>query len=63
METMGAWETILLGLVALLVILWFRPGIKAAFQHAKQMEQKDWKGFLLPIALVVLFVIFLLAIA
>ncbi len=63
METISTWETILLGLIALLVILWFRPGIKAAFQQAKQVEHKDWRGFLLPIAIVVLFVIFLLAIA
>lgn len=63
METIGMWETILLGLVALLVILWFRPGIKAAFQQAKQVEQRDWRGFLLPIAFVVLFVVLLLIIA
>jgi hypothetical protein len=58
---MSAWETILLGLVALLVIFWFRPGIKAAFQHAERVEEKDWRGFLIPIALVVLFVLLLLA--
>jgi hypothetical protein len=63
MEAMSTWEIILLGLVALLVILWFQPGIRSAFQHAKRVEQKDWRGFLLPIALVILFVIFLLAIA
>jgi hypothetical protein len=58
---MSTWETILLGLVVLFVILWFRPGIKAAFQHAARVEEKDWRGFLLPLAVVVLFVILLLA--
>jgi cbb3-type cytochrome oxidase subunit 3 len=58
---MSTWETILLGMVVLLVILWFRPGIRAAFQHAEQVEEKDWRGFLLPLALVVLFVLLLLA--
>lgn len=60
---MGMWEAILLSSVAILLILWFRPAIRAAFQHAEQVEKKDWKGFLLPIAFVVLFVLFLLAIA
>lgn len=60
---MGTWEAILLGLMVLFVILWFRPGMRMAFQHAEQTEEKDWKGFLLPIAVVVLFVLFLLAIA
>lgn len=63
MEAMSTWEMILVGLVAIFVILWFRPGIRGAFQHAKQVEQKDWKGFLLPIAVVFLFVMLLLAIA
>lgn len=63
MEAMSTWETILLGLVAIFVILWFRPSIKAAFQHAEQVEQKDWRGFLFPIVLVILFVILLLMIA
>ncbi|MGR6034377.1 MAG: hypothetical protein ACU4EQ_05770 [Candidatus Nitrosoglobus sp.] len=63
MEAVSTWEMILLGLIALLVILWFQPGIKVAFQHAAQVEQKDWKGFLLPIVLVALLVIFLIAIA
>ncbi|QBQ54883.1 hypothetical protein [Nitrosococcus wardiae] len=63
MEAASTWEVLLLGLVAILVILWFRPGIRGAFQHAEQVKEKDWKGFLIPIALVALFVIILLAIA
>ncbi|MBQ0724818.1 MAG: hypothetical protein KBT50_07025 [Cycloclasticus sp.] len=55
---MALWEQLALGAVALLVIFWFRPGIKAALQKSEQAE-KDWPGILLPIAAVILFVIFL----
>jgi|TARA_R110002096_G_scaffold379_17_gene2426 hypothetical protein len=55
---MALWEQLALGAVALLVIFWFRPGIKAALQKSEQAE-KDWPGLLLPIAAVILFVVFL----
>ena len=60
MESVQTWEIILLGGIALLVVLWFRPGIKAAFERSRQAETKDWQGALIPLAVVVLFVIFLL---
>jgi len=59
---METWEQILLGILALLLILWFRPGIKAALERSRRAEHKDWKAVLLPIGLVVLFVIFLVSI-
>jgi hypothetical protein len=55
---MALWEQLALGAVALLVIFWFRPGIKAALQKSEQAK-KDWPGLLLPIAAVILFVVFL----
>jgi len=55
---MALWEQLALGVVALLVIFWFRPGIKAALKQSEEAE-KDWAGILLPIAAVILFVIFL----
>ena len=61
MEQMATWETILLGVMALLLIFWFRPGIKAAIERSQQAE-KDWPSALIPIGIVVLFVIFLIAI-
>ncbi len=61
MQSMQTWEMILVGVVVLLVLLWFRPGIKAALAHSQQVEKKDWKGVLIPIALVVIFVIFLIS--
>ncbi len=57
---MATWEKILTGILVLMVLLWFRPGIKAIFEQSQQAQEKDWKGVLIPIGLVVLFVIFLL---
>ncbi len=59
METDSTWETILVGLIALLAIFWFGPGIKAASERGKQVEA-DWGSVLLPLALVALFVLFLI---
>jgi cbb3-type cytochrome oxidase subunit 3 len=59
-ESVQTWEIILLGAIALLVILWFRPGIKAAFERSRHAEKKDWQGALIPLVVVMLFVIFLL---
>ena len=53
------WENILLGLIALGVIFWMGPGIKATLTRS-QAAPKDWLGALVPIAGVVLFVIFLI---
>ena len=53
------WENILLGLIALGVIFWMGPGIKATLERS-QAAPKDWLGVLIPIAGVVLFVIFLI---
>ncbi len=51
---------LLLGVLVLLVLFWFGPGIKATLEKSRQAESRDWVGFLLPIALVVLFVLFLI---
>ena len=59
---MEMWEKIILGVLALLLILWFRPGLKAAFEQSRRAEQKNWKEVLIPILIVVLFVIFLISI-
>ena len=59
METAAWWEILLGGVAALLLILWFRPGIKAAMERSKTAK-KDWPAMLIPIGLVVLFVILLI---
>ena len=58
MEPAAWWEILLGGGMALLVILWFRPGIKAAIERSRTAK-KDWPAVLIPLALVVLFVILL----
>ncbi len=60
MEQPSTWQMLLYGGIALLVIFWFRPGIKAAMARSREAE-KDWPAVLVPIAIVVLFVAFLVA--
>lgn len=60
MEQMALWEKILLGVGVLLVLLWFRPGLKAAFQQRREASGAEWMGVLIPIALVAAFVILLI---
>jgi len=55
---MALWEQLALGAVALLVIFWFKPGVNAALKQSEEAE-KDWLAVLLPIAAVILFVVFL----
>ena len=57
---METWEQILIGALALLMVLWFFPGIKPMLEESKEAP-KDWAGLLIPISLVVAFVIFLAA--
>jgi hypothetical protein len=58
---MDLWMKVLLGALAVGAFFLFRPGIKAAMAQSREAENKDWKGVLIPVALVVLFVIFLIS--
>lgn len=59
---MAAWWEILLGsAAALLIVYWFRPGIKASLERSKDAP-KDWQSILIPLGIVVLFVLFLIQI-
>jgi hypothetical protein len=62
MEPLSTWENLLLGALALLMIFWMKPGIKAAMEKSKTAKS-DWPGLLIPLVLVVLFVLFLIAMA
>jgi len=57
---LSIWENLLLGALALLVMFWMQPGIKQAMARSRQVPA-DWRGVMIPIALVVLLVIFLIA--
>jgi len=58
MEAATWWELLLGGLVAVLLVLWFRPGIRAAIERGRTAK-KDWPAVLIPLGLVVLFVLLL----
>ena len=57
---MALWEQIILGMGAAAMLFFFWPGAKTAMQQSKDAENPDWKGALLPIGVVVLFVIVLI---
>ncbi|MFZ0255951.1 MAG: hypothetical protein WAN46_09930 [Gammaproteobacteria bacterium] len=59
--TVSVWEALLLGALVLLVLFWFGPGVRAALRNSRRGTAEDWKGVLLPLGLVVLFVILLIA--
>lgn len=61
MDPMATWEKILLGAAAVLILLWFRPGIRAAMERSRQAGERDWKAVILPLVVVVLFVLLLIA--
>ena len=54
------WENVFVGLMAVGLIFWMFPGIKASMERSKDAES-DWTGFLLPIAVVIIFVVFLIS--
>ena len=61
MEPGSMWEGIAIGAIALLILFWFKPGVQATLAESRKAE-KDWPGFLIPLAFVVLFVTFLMMI-
>lgn len=63
MEQPSVWESVLIGVLVLLVLLWFRPGFKQAMRQSREAENKDWRGVLLPIGAVILFVILVIMMA
>ncbi len=60
---MAIWEQVLLGIGAFIILFLFWPGTKAAMERSKQAENPDWKGALIPIGAVILFVALLIYVA
>jgi hypothetical protein len=60
---LALWEKLLLGAGAILLILVWRPGIRAALEQSRRAEQKDWAGLWLPLGAVVAFVVVLILLA
>ena len=59
MDPLTTWEKLLLGVIGLLVLLWFSPGVKTMIAQSRE-AQKDWPAVLIPAVVVVIFVILLL---
>lgn len=60
---MQVWEQVLLGMAALVLVFIFWPGVRNAMERSSQAAVKDWKGALLPVGLVILFVFLLILFA
>ena len=61
MESPPTWERIVVAVLALLLVVFMWPGMKAALERSRH-ARKDWGALLLPMGLVVLLVLFLIAI-
>ncbi len=61
MNQMATWEQVVLGILVVLVLLWFFPGVKRMLEQSREAEEKDWKGLLLPLGAVILFVLLLIS--
>lgn len=60
MDTLSTTENVIMAMMALVILWLFIPSTKAALENSKTAA-KDWAGLLLPLALVIAFVIFLIA--
>ena len=61
MDPLATWEKILLGLFAVVLVVWLGPGLKSAFRQSEAQQEKDWKAVIVPLLLVLLFVLLLIS--
>lgn len=59
--TISLWEALLLGVLVLVLLFWFVPGVRNAMRNSPRGTAEDWKSVLLPLGLVALFVVLLIA--
>ena len=59
MDPIATWEKLLLGVLALVVILWFSPGINKMMGVSRDAKS-DWIGLAIPIVMVSFFVFLLI---
>lgn len=60
MGDVATWEKVVVAILAIGLVIWLYPSLKQSMARSKEAE-KDWKGILIPLGVVVLFVVFLLA--
>ena len=63
MDSIPTWEAMIIGILAVLLVFLWRPGIKQALKRSQEAQEKDWRAVLIPLALVILFVILLISAA
>ena len=59
MDPLATWEKLLIGVIGLLALLWFFPGVKTMIAQSRD-AQKDWPAVLITAVVVAIFVILLL---
>ena len=59
MDLFATWEKLLIGMIGLVVLLSFSPGVKIMIGQSRN-AQKNWPAVLIPAVVVVIFVILLL---
>ena len=60
MPEVALWEQILLGVVALVVLLLFAPGLRRIFKETRAGTFQEWMGVITPLIFVVAFVFVLI---
>ncbi len=58
---MDDWMKIISAIALVLMLIYLVPRAKMMMQASAEVENKDWKGALIPILFVVLFVVFLIS--
>ena len=58
---MATWEVVLAGAFAALLVMFFLPRLRESMKRSAEQKDKDWRGALIPILLVALFVILLIS--
>ena len=59
---METWESVTLGIVAIVFVIWMFPGVKERMLNSPKGSSSDWKALLVPLILVALFILFLISI-
>lgn len=59
--TIDTWEAVLLGVLVLVLLLWFGPGAREAVKNTRRGTAQEWMSVLVPVGLVALFVALLVA--
>lgn len=57
---MEVWQQIGLGLIAAAALIFLLPAALRTQKRDRKASSEEWKGFLIPIAVVILFVILLI---